>query len=191
MSMMMTTGDEQLNLILSKLVHRDEDVKSKSSNNVEKPLHFVSYVAAAVVAMTASLANPDDGDDLEGDADDEMEEDEDDNGDDCNGGRVGVPVEIVGYGVIIDDDNLEGDVDGGRCNNVANDDNGGEVGIPFQMIAALQEDKKALERLTKTKESALLEAERILQSALERALIVEEEENRILEKNKPPKGFRG
>ncbi|XP_050147665.1 nucleosome assembly protein 1;2-like [Malus sylvestris] len=96
----------QLNLILSKLVHRDEDVKSKSSNNVEKPLHFVSYAAAAVVAMTAGLADPDDddesvlideddGDDLEGDADDEMEEDEDDNGDDCNGG--GVPVEIVGY----------------------------------------------------------------------------------------------
>ncbi|XP_048236249.1 microtubule-associated protein 70-5 isoform X2 [Ricinus communis] len=65
-------------------------------------------------------------------------------------------------------------------------------------IVALQEDKKALERLTKSKESALLEAERILRSALERALIVEEvqnqnyelkrqieicqEENRILEK---------
>ncbi|KAK2984225.1 hypothetical protein RJ640_010184 [Escallonia rubra] len=49
-------------------------------------------------------------------------------------------------------------------------------------IAALQEDKKALERLTKSKEAALLEAERILRSALERALIVEEEENRLLEK---------
>ncbi|KAJ1400354.1 Microtubule-associated protein 70 [Sesbania bispinosa] len=65
-------------------------------------------------------------------------------------------------------------------------------------ITALQEDKKALERLTKSKESALLEAERILKSALERALIVEEvqnqnfdlkrqieicqEENKILEK---------
>ncbi|KAM1460213.1 hypothetical protein ACFX2I_037061 [Malus domestica] len=56
--------------------------------------------------MTAGLADPDDegvliddGDDLEGDADDEMEEDEDDNGDDCNGGGVGVPVEIVGYGM--------------------------------------------------------------------------------------------
>ncbi|KAM1347991.1 hypothetical protein ACFX2I_037060 [Malus domestica] len=131
MSMMMTTGDKQLNLILSKLVHRDEDVKSKSSSNVEKPLHFVSYAAAigaaaAVVAMTAGLADPAgadpndegvlideaDGDDLEGDTDDEMEEDENDNGDDCNGGGVGLPVEIVGYGVIIDDDNLEGDVDG-------------------------------------------------------------------------------
>ncbi|KAH7837909.1 hypothetical protein Vadar_019435 [Vaccinium darrowii] len=65
-------------------------------------------------------------------------------------------------------------------------------------IAALQEDKKALERLTKSKETALLEAEKILRSALERALVVEEvqnhnfelkrqieicqEENRILEK---------
>lgn len=44
-------------------------------------------------------------------------------------------------------------------------------------IAALQEDKKALERLTKSKETALLEAERILRSALERALIVEEVQN--------------
>lgn len=66
-------------------------------------------------------------------------------------------------------------------------------------ITALQEDKKALERLTKSKELALLEAERILRSALERALIVEEvqnenfdlkrrieicqEENKILEKS--------
>jgi hypothetical protein len=47
---------------------------------------------------------------------------------------------------------------------------------PFQIVA-LQEDKKALERLTKSKELALLEAERILQSALERALIVEEVQN--------------
>ena len=51
---------------------------------------------------------------------------------------------------------------------------------PFQ-IAALQEDKKALERLTKSKESALLEAERILRSALERALIVEEVQNQNYE----------
>ncbi|KAG6603829.1 microtubule-associated protein 70-5 isoform X3 [Cucurbita moschata] len=65
-------------------------------------------------------------------------------------------------------------------------------------VLLLQEDKKALERLTKSKEAALLEAEKILRSALERALIVEEvqnhnfelkrqieicqEENRILEK---------
>lgn len=48
-------------------------------------------------------------------------------------------------------------------------------------IAALQEDKKALERLTKSKESALLEAERILRSALERALIVEEVQNQNFE----------
>ncbi|RYR31339.1 hypothetical protein Ahy_B01g056143 isoform A [Arachis hypogaea] len=65
-----------------------------------------------------------------------------------------------------------------------------EIKIYKNEITALQEDKKALERLTKSKESALLEAERILRSALERALIVEEltnschnqEENKILEK---------
>ncbi|KAF3951134.1 hypothetical protein CMV_023187 [Castanea mollissima] len=57
-----------------------------------------------------------------------------------------------------------------------------EIKMYKNEIAAMQEDKKALERLTKSKESALLEAERILRSALERALIVEEEENRILEK---------
>ncbi|XP_073128904.1 microtubule-associated protein 70-5 isoform X2 [Henckelia pumila] len=48
-------------------------------------------------------------------------------------------------------------------------------------IAALQEDKKAMERLTKSKEAALLEAEKILKSALERALIVEEVQNQNLE----------
>ncbi|KAJ6408512.1 hypothetical protein OIU84_011767 [Salix udensis] len=73
-----------------------------------------------------------------------------------------------------------------------------EIKMYKNEIAALQEDKKAMERLTKSKESALLEAEGILRSALERALIVEEvqnqnyelrrqieiclEENRILEK---------
>ncbi|KAK4259136.1 hypothetical protein QN277_005502 [Acacia crassicarpa] len=73
-----------------------------------------------------------------------------------------------------------------------------EIKMYKNEISALQEDKKALERLTKSKESALLEAERILRSALERALIVEEvqnqnfdlkrqieicqEENKILEK---------
>ncbi|KAH9749901.1 Microtubule-associated protein 70-5 [Citrus sinensis] len=62
----------------------------------------------------------------------------------------------------------------------------------------IESDKKALQRHTKAKEMALLEAEKILRSALERALIVEEvqnlnfelkrqieicqEENRILEK---------
>ena len=52
--------------------------------------------------------------------------------------------------------------------------------VSFQILA-LQEDKKALERLTKSKESALLEAERILRSALERALIVEEVQNQNFE----------
>ncbi|KAG6744499.1 hypothetical protein POTOM_051132 [Populus tomentosa] len=73
-----------------------------------------------------------------------------------------------------------------------------EIKMYKNEIASLQEDKKAMERLTKSKESALLEADRILRSALERALMVEEvqnqnyelkrqieickEENRILEK---------
>ncbi|KAI4298810.1 hypothetical protein L6164_032327 [Bauhinia variegata] len=52
-----------------------------------------------------------------------------------------------------------------------------EIKMCKNEITALQEDKKALERLTKSKESALLEAERILRSALERALIVEEVQN--------------
>ncbi|KAF6153740.1 hypothetical protein GIB67_000973 [Kingdonia uniflora] len=57
-----------------------------------------------------------------------------------------------------------------------------EIKIYKNEIAALQEDNKALERLTKSKEFALLEAEKILRSALERALIVEEEETRIIDK---------
>lgn len=48
-------------------------------------------------------------------------------------------------------------------------------------IAALQEDKRAIERLNKSKGAALLEAERILKSALERALIVEEVQNQNFE----------
>ncbi|GAB4830732.1 hypothetical protein Ancab_004765 [Ancistrocladus abbreviatus] len=48
-------------------------------------------------------------------------------------------------------------------------------------IASLLEDKKALERLTKSKEAALHETEKILRSALERALIVEEIQNQNLE----------
>ncbi|PIA58236.1 hypothetical protein AQUCO_00500288v1 [Aquilegia coerulea] len=48
-------------------------------------------------------------------------------------------------------------------------------------IAALREDKKALERITKSQESALIEAERILRSALERALIVEEVQNQNMD----------
>ena len=51
----------------------------------------------------------------------------------------------------------------------------------YFQIAALQEDKKAMERLTKSKELALLEAEGILRSALERALIVEEVQNQNYE----------
>ncbi|KAL5097534.1 hypothetical protein RYX36_001861 [Vicia faba] len=74
-----------------------------------------------------------------------------------------------------------------------------EIKMYRTKIVELQEDKKALERITKSKELALLEAERILRSALERALIVEEvqnenfdlkrqieicqEENKILEKS--------
>ncbi|XWS18089.1 hypothetical protein CRYUN_Cryun32bG0011900 [Craigia yunnanensis] len=49
-----------------------------------------------------------------------------------------------------------------------------EIKMYKNEIAILHEDKRALERLSKSKESALLEAERILRSALERALIVEE-----------------
>ncbi|KAL1832314.1 hypothetical protein ACET3Z_001965 [Daucus carota] len=65
-------------------------------------------------------------------------------------------------------------------------------------VLTLQEEKRVLERLTKSKETALLEVEKILKSALERALVVEEiqnqnyelkrqieicqEENKILEK---------
>lgn len=57
-----------------------------------------------------------------------------------------------------------------------------EINFCFcSQIAALQEDKKALERLTKSKEAALLEAEKILRSALERALIVEEVQNQNYE----------
>ncbi|XP_022880320.1 microtubule-associated protein 70-5-like [Olea europaea var. sylvestris] len=48
-------------------------------------------------------------------------------------------------------------------------------------VAVLQENKRALERLTKSKEAALLEAERILKSALERALVVEEVQNQNFE----------
>ncbi|KAH6777244.1 microtubule-associated proteins 70-5 [Perilla frutescens var. frutescens] len=56
-----------------------------------------------------------------------------------------------------------------------------ELKICKNEVAALQEDKRALERLTKSKEAALLEAERILTSALERALIVEEVQNQNFE----------
>ncbi|CAM8983674.1 unnamed protein product [Rhodiola kirilowii] len=48
-------------------------------------------------------------------------------------------------------------------------------------ITALQEDKKTLERVIKSKELALLEAEKILKMALERALIVEEVQNQNID----------
>ncbi|KAF3679265.1 Microtubule-associated protein 70-5 [Capsicum annuum] len=57
-----------------------------------------------------------------------------------------------------------------------------EIKMYKNEIAALQEDTRALERQNKSKEAALLEAERILKSAFERALIVEEEEHKILDK---------
>ncbi|KAH1065906.1 hypothetical protein J1N35_030893 [Gossypium stocksii] len=56
-----------------------------------------------------------------------------------------------------------------------------EIKMYKNEIAVLHQDKKALERLTKSKESALIEAERILRSALERALIVEEVQNQNFE----------
>ncbi|KAJ8437621.1 hypothetical protein Cgig2_005372 [Carnegiea gigantea] len=56
-----------------------------------------------------------------------------------------------------------------------------DIKIYKAQIAALREDNKALERLTKFKETALLETERILRIALERALIVEEIQNQNLE----------
>ncbi|KAJ3673617.1 hypothetical protein LUZ60_005609 [Juncus effusus] len=48
-------------------------------------------------------------------------------------------------------------------------------------IAMLREEKKALERTSKTKEAALIEAGNILTTALERALIVEEVQNKNIE----------
>ncbi|XP_022714457.1 microtubule-associated protein 70-5-like [Durio zibethinus] len=56
-----------------------------------------------------------------------------------------------------------------------------EIKMYKNEIAVLHEDKRALERLSKSKESALLEAERILRSALERALIVEDVQNQNFE----------
>ncbi|CAN1336991.1 Microtubule-associated protein 70-5 [Linum perenne] len=56
-----------------------------------------------------------------------------------------------------------------------------EIKMYKNEIAALVEDRKAMERLNKSKEVALLEAESILKSALERALIVEEVQNQNYE----------
>ncbi|PHU16825.1 Microtubule-associated protein 70-1, partial [Capsicum chinense] len=56
-----------------------------------------------------------------------------------------------------------------------------EIKMHKNEIAALQEDTRSLERHTRSKEAALVEAERILKSALERALIVEEIQNQNFE----------
>ncbi|KMT04376.1 hypothetical protein BVRB_8g184480 isoform A [Beta vulgaris subsp. vulgaris] len=56
-----------------------------------------------------------------------------------------------------------------------------EIKMYKNEIASLLDDKKAMERLTKSKETALLETEKILRSALERALIVEDIQNQNLE----------
>ncbi|RZS12679.1 hypothetical protein BHM03_00044158 [Ensete ventricosum] len=56
-----------------------------------------------------------------------------------------------------------------------------ENGLLGMLIVMLQEDNKALERLTKSKEAALVEAEALLQSALEQAMSVEMVRNKNLE----------
>lgn len=45
-------------------------------------------------------------------------------------------------------------------------------------MAKLQDDNKALDRLTKSKEAALLEAERTVQMALAKAALVDDLQNR-------------
>jgi hypothetical protein len=45
-------------------------------------------------------------------------------------------------------------------------------------IAKLQEDNRALDRLTKQKEAALLEAERTVQTALAKAAMVDDMQNK-------------
>ncbi|GAB2252668.1 hypothetical protein Droror1_Dr00005515 [Drosera rotundifolia] len=59
-----------------------------------------------------------------------------------------------------------------------------EIKMYKNEVASLLEDKKALERLNKAKEAALIETEKILRSALERALIVEEIQNENIELKK-------
>ncbi|XP_031100928.1 microtubule-associated protein 70-1-like [Ipomoea triloba] len=53
-----------------------------------------------------------------------------------------------------------------------------ELKIARQEIAKLQDDNKALDRLTKSKEAALLEAERTVQSALAKASMVDDLQNK-------------
>ena len=50
--------------------------------------------------------------------------------------------------------------------------------IYFLQIAKLQDDNKALDRLTKSKEAALLEAERTVQVALAKASMVDDLQNK-------------
>ncbi|KAI3734089.1 hypothetical protein L6452_13550 [Arctium lappa] len=53
-----------------------------------------------------------------------------------------------------------------------------ELKLARQEIAKLQDDKKALDRLTKSKEAALLEAERTVQVALAKASMVDDLQNK-------------
>ncbi|CAN4089583.1 unnamed protein product [Withania somnifera] len=53
-----------------------------------------------------------------------------------------------------------------------------ELKIARQEIAKLQDDNKALDRLTKSKEAALLDAERTVQSALAKASMVDDLQNK-------------
>ncbi|KAJ4801067.1 Microtubule-associated protein 70-2 [Rhynchospora pubera] len=53
-----------------------------------------------------------------------------------------------------------------------------ELKIARQEIAKLQEDNKALDRLTKSKEAALLEAEKTVKTALAKAALVDDLQNR-------------
>ncbi|KAG0465859.1 hypothetical protein HPP92_020023 [Vanilla planifolia] len=57
-----------------------------------------------------------------------------------------------------------------------------EIRMYKNEIAALQEDKRAVNRLMKSKEAALIEAEKKMNISLERALMVENEENKFLQK---------
>lgn len=66
----------------------------------------------------------------------------------------------------------------------------GEIGCPYSwliglrviptawQIAKLQDNNRALDRLTKSKEAALLEAERTVQAALTKASMVDDLQNR-------------
>ncbi|XP_073282532.1 microtubule-associated protein 70-1-like isoform X1 [Primulina huaijiensis] len=53
-----------------------------------------------------------------------------------------------------------------------------EIKLVWQEIAQLQDDNKAMDRLTKLKEAALLEAERTVQVALTKASMVDDLQNK-------------